>query len=177
MSYDKKRKITQRCPACGTQVENMSEHLDDVHPERLAGTTNSEQQRRLLARGATPWGLRTILIVSIMFGIGAACTLTAFNWRRLGRVEFFVPTLFLALFIAGFFEFFVLPQLGLSSGQNIAMRVFANLGFGVILWLWQKETYHWWNRTYQEAVQAGPGVPLAVCVVWGLIRVFAQFAW
>jgi hypothetical protein len=175
MTYNKKRKITQRCPACGMQVEDMSEHLDDAHPENLTGTANSEHQRRLLARGATPWGLRTILIVSITFGIGAACTLTAFNWRRLGHVDFFVPTLLLALFSTGLFEFFVLPQLDLSSVQNIAIRMFANLGFGVALWLWQKETYHWWNSTYQEAIRAGPGVPLAVCVVWVCIRISSQF--
>ena len=174
MSYSKKRKITQRCPACGVQVEDMTDHLDAVHPENLFGTVDGEQQR-LLPRGATPWGSRPILFVSIMFGIGAAFTLTAFNWRRLGRTEFFVPTLLLAIFLTGIVEFFVLPWLGLPSGQNIAIRIFANLGFGVILWLWQKETYRWWNETYQETVPAGPGVPLAVCVVWGLVRIATQF--
>ncbi len=127
------------------------------HEEPLESKTDEAMEAT--PAGRAPWGWGTLLIVSLLGGLGAAGIIAGLNWRRMGFYRLMWPTIIISIII-----FFILTVAISATTSNLLVNIVSLAAvWGLVLW--QRPYYQIWKQINPEAQRAGWQIPMVTVIV------------
>ena len=124
------------------------------------------------ARKKSPWGWRTIIVVSFLGSFVAGGIIAGLNWWRMEQHRLMLPTIIIST-IGWVLVFAIWGMLFGASSIATIIGYLVNVVVAWALWSWQKGAYHEWKNMNPDAQKAGWLVPLAATLISIGVYLFA----